>query len=334
MKLSKVVFALVSAALLALQAGAALAADKVKIAMVVKSLGNGFFDAAHEGGNEAAKELGDVELIYTGPTTATAEGQIEILNSLISQKVDALVISANDKDALVPIAKKAAQRGIKVISFDSGIAQEGRLLQLNPSNNALIGTKLVQMAADAAGGGGEIAILSATAQATNQNIWIAEMKKVLAKAENSKLKLVATVYGDDQSDKSYREALGLLRSNPNLKVIVAPTTVGINAAAKAVADEKLIGKVYVTGLGLPSEMAGHVMNGSVKTFAIWNPIDLGYSATYVAYQFVKGKATGKQGEQIAAGRMGKITVEANGEAAMAQPFTFDKSNVEKFAKMF
>jgi rhamnose transport system substrate-binding protein len=334
MKLSKVVFALVSAALLALQAGAALAADKVKIAMVVKSLGNGFFDAAHEGGNEAAKELGDVELIYTGPTTATAEGQIEILNSLISQKVDALVISANDKDALVPIAKKAAQRGIKVISFDSGIAQEGRLLQLNPSNNALIGTKLVQMAADAAGGGGEIAILSATAQATNQNIWIAEMKKVLAKPENSKLKLVATVYGDDQSDKSYREALGLLRSNPNLKVIVAPTTVGINAAAKAVADEKLIGKVYVTGLGLPSEMAGHVMNGSVKTFAIWNPIDLGYSATYVAYQFVKGKATGKQGEQIAAGRMGKITVEANGEAAMAQPFTFDKSNVEKFAKMF
>jgi rhamnose transport system substrate-binding protein len=335
MKLSKVVLTLVSAALFALQAGPALAADKVKIAMVVKSLGNGFFDAAHEGGNEAAKQLGDVELIYTGPTTATAEGQIEILNSLIGQKVDALVISANDKDALVPIAKKAAQRGIKVISFDSGIAQEGRLLQLNPSNNALIGTKLVQMAADGTGaGGGEIAILSATAQATNQNIWIAEMKKVLAKPENSKLKLVATVYGDDQSDKSYREALGLLRSNPNLKVIVAPTTVGINAAAKAVADEKLIGKVYVTGLGLPSEMAGHVMNGSVKNFAIWNPIDLGYSATYIAYQFVKGKATGKQGEQIAAGRMGKITVEANGEAAMALPFTFDKSNVEKFAKIF
>ena len=153
MKLSKVLSTLVPAALLALQVGPALAADKVKIAMVVKSLGNGFFDAAHEGGNEAAKELGDVELIYTGPTTATAEGQIEILNALIGQKVDALVISANDKDALVPIAKKAAQRGIKVISFDSGIAQEGRLLQLNPSNNALIGTKLVQMAADGAGGG-------------------------------------------------------------------------------------------------------------------------------------------------------------------------------------
>ena len=334
MKLVKLLAATASALALVLASGPGAAADKVKIAMVVKSLGNGFFDAAHEGGNAAAKELGDVDLIYTGPTAPTAEAQIEVINSLISQKVDALVISANDKDALVPIAKRAMQRGIKVISFDSGIAPAGRLMQLNPSNNALIGTKLVQMASDAAGGAGDIAILSATAQATNQNIWIAEMKKALAKPEFSKLKLVNVVYGDDQSDKSYREALGLLRSNPNLKVIVAPTTVGIVASAKAVADEKLIGKVYVTGLGLPSEMAGHVKSGAVKSFAIWNPIDLGYTATELAYAFIKGKATGKEGEQIAVGRMGKITVEAGGEAAMAPPFTYDKSNVDQFAKIF
>jgi rhamnose transport system substrate-binding protein len=334
MNVLKTLAAIAAAAALAAGSTVAAAADKVKIAMVVKSLGNGFFDAAHEGGNAAAKELGDVELIYTGPTAPTAEAQIEVINSLISQKVDALVISANDKDALVPIAKRAMQRGIKVISFDSGIAPAGRLMQLNPSNNALIGTKLAEMASDASGGAGEIAILSATAQATNQNIWIAEMKKALARSEFAKLKLVNVVYGDDQSDKSYREALGLLRSNPNLKVIVAPTTVGIVASAKALADEKLIGKVYVTGLGLPSEMAGHVKSGAVKSFAIWNPIDLGYSATQLAYAFVKGRATGKQGEQIAVGRMGKITIEAEGEAAMAPPFTYDASNVDKFAKIF
>lgn len=325
--------ALAAASLFAAATGPAVAADKMKIAMVVKSLGNGFFDAAHEGGKEAAKELGDVELIYTGPTAPTAEAQIEVINSLIGQKVDALAISANDKDALVPIAKRAAQRGIKVISFDSGIAPAGRILQLNPSNSALIGTKLAEMALEASGGG-DVAMLSATAQATNQNIWIGEFKKALAKPEFSKLKLVATVYGDDQSDKSYREALGLLRSNPNLKVIIAPTTVGIVAAAKAVADEKLVGKVYVTGLGLPSEMAGHVKSGAVKSFAIWNPIDLGYSAVYLAHEAVKGKATGKEGEQIAVGRMGKVTIEKDGEAAMAPPFTYNASNVEKFAKIF
>jgi rhamnose transport system substrate-binding protein len=315
--------------------GSAQAADKIKIAMVAKSLGNGFFDAAHEGAEEAAKQLGDVDIIYTGPTTATAEGQIEIINSLISQKVGAIMISANDANALVPITKKAMQRGIKVISFDSGIAKEGRLMQLNPSNAELIGLKQIQMAADVMGpNGGELAILSATAQATNQNIWIGEMKKALAKPEFAKLKLVATVYGDDQSDKSYREAIGLLRSNPNLKVIIAPTTVGINAAGKAVADEKLIGKVYVTGLGLPSEMAGHVRSGAVKSFAIWNPIDLGYAATYIAWDMVKGKASGKAGESIAVGRMGTLTLDAGGEAALAPPFTYNKDNVDKFAKIF
>jgi rhamnose transport system substrate-binding protein len=312
----------------------ALAADKVRIAMVVKSLGNGFFDAAHEGAKEAARELGDVEVIYTGPTTPTAEGQIEIINSLISQKVSAIVISANDANALVPITKKAMQRGIKVISFDSGIAKGGRLMQLNPSNAELIGIKQIQMAADAIGGAGEVAILSATAQATNQNIWIGEMKKALAKPEFSRIKLIATVYGDDQSDKSYREAIGLLRSNPNLKAIIAPTTVGINAAGKAVVDEKLVGKVFVTGLGLPSEMAGHVKSGAVKSFAIWNPIDLGYAATYAAYQFVKGKAKGVEGESIAVGRMGTVKLDGASEAALAPPFTYDASNVDKFAKIF
>lgn len=328
-----VIAAFAGAGLLA-AAGCSKPPEKVRIAMVVKNLGNGFFDAAHAGANEAAAQLKDVEIIYTGPTTPSAEGQIEIINSLISQKVNAIVISANDPNALVPIAKKAMQRGIKVVSFDSGLAQEGRLMQLNPSNAQLIGQKQLQMASDAIGGAGEIAILSASAQATNQNIWIGVMKDELAKPAFSKLKLVATVYGDDQSDKSYREAIGLLRSNPNLKAIIAPTTVGINAASKAVVDEKLVGKVFVTGLGLPSEMAGHVKSGAVREFAIWNPIDLGYAATYAAYQFVKGAPDAKPGGSVNAGRMGTLAIDAKGEAAMAPPFTYNKENVEQFSKIF
>jgi rhamnose transport system substrate-binding protein len=335
---TKIARALLAAAAVGVLAGTMAGCEKkpekTRIAMVVKNLGNGFFDAAHSGADEAAKQLGNVEIIYTGPTTPSAEGQIEIINSLISQKVDAIVISANDPNALVPIAKKAMQRGIKVISFDSGLAPEGREMQLNPSNAQLIGEKLVQMAASDAGGSGEIAVLSASAQATNQNIWIGVMKKVLEKPDYANVKLVATVYGDDQSDKSYREAIGLMRSHPNLKVIVAPTTVGIVAASKAVVDEKLVGKVFVTGLGLPSEMAGHVKSGAVREFAIWNPIDLGYAATYAASQFVTGKAKATPGTQVSVGRLGSVTLDENREAALAPPFQYDASNVEKFAKIF
>ncbi len=150
---------------------------QTKIALVVKSLGNGFFDAANKGAQEAAKELGDVEVIYTGPTTATAEGQIEIINSLIAQNVNAIAISANDPDALVPALKKAMERGITVISWDSGVAPEGRQVHLNPSDTNLIGETIIKLAADYLPDGGDVAILSASSTATNQNAWIEAAKK-------------------------------------------------------------------------------------------------------------------------------------------------------------
>ena len=331
MKLARKLALGVALAVVALASGAN-AAD-MKIALVVKSLGNGFFEAADKGAKEAAKELGGVEIIYTGPTTTTAEGQIEVINALIAQGVDAIAISANDPDAVVPALKKAAQRGIKVISWDSGVAPEGRIMHLNPSSNELIGKMCLQLAKDhLEGGKGDFAILSATTTSTNQNIWIEEMKKQLKDFPG--LNLTTTVYGDDLADKSYREAQGLLTSSPKVKVIVAPTTVGVLAASQAVKDAGKIGQVYVTGLGLPSEMAGAIKSGATKEFAIWNPIDLGYSATQIAYHLVKGDTDGAPGSEIEAGRMGKIKVGENGEAAMADPFVYDASNIDQFSKIF
>lgn len=316
----------------ALCSPSAFAADK--IALVVKSLGNGFFDAARQGAQEAARELGGLEIIYAGPAKATAEGQVEIVNALIAQRVKAIAISANDPDALVPVLKKAQARGIKVLSFDSMVRKDGRQLHLAPSSTPLIGAKLAALVLDASPAGGEVAVLSATAQATNQNAWIAAMKASLATPPHAKVKLVSVVYGDDQTDKSYREAQGLLKSHPNLKVIIAPTTVGIAAAARAVQDERMTGKVFVTGLGLPSEMLGHVKGGAVKSFAIWNPVDLGYSVIHAANALVKGGVKGVAGESVSLGRVGKVVLDANLETAMAEPFTFNAANVEKFANMY
>ena len=306
-------------------------ADDKRIALVVKALGIGFFEAAAKGGEEAAAEIGGVELIYTGPTDTTAEGQIEVINSLIAQKVDAIAVSANDQDALVPSLKKAMQRGIKVISWDSGVAKDGRMLHLNPSSNALIGNMIIKLAADHLPEGGDVAVLSASATATNQNIWIEEMNKV--KDQYNGINVVATVYGDDLADKSYREAEGLMKSHPDLKAIIAPTSVGIVAAAQAVSDAGKAGEINVTGLGLPSEMAGHIDSGASKSFAIWNPIDLGYSAVMLANSLIEG-AEAAAGAEISMGRMGTLTLDDNNEGAMADPFVYDASNIKDFKDIF
>ena len=317
----------------ALMAGSmAQAEDPVRIALVVKALGIGFFEAAAKGAEEAAAELGNVEVIYTGPTDTTAEGQIEVINALIAQQVDAIAISSNDTDALVPALKKAMQRGITVISWDSGVAPEGRELHLNPSSNPLIGNMILKLAADELPEGGKVAVLSATTTSTNQNIWIEEMTKVLGDYDG--IEVVGTVYGDDLADKSYREATGLMQTYPDLDAIIAPTSVGIVAAARAVEDAGKVGQVNVTGLGLPSEMAGAIESGASRSFAIWNPIDLGYSATMLAYELATGGAEAAPGAEIPMGRMGTLTLDENTEGAMADPFVYDETNIDEFKDIF
>ena len=328
MKLFKLLAATAAAAILL----ATPAFAQTRIALVVKSLGNGFFDAAAKGAEEAAKEIGGIELIYTGPTAATAEAQIEVVNSLIAQQVDAIAISADDPDALVPVLQRAMQRGIKVVSWDSGVAPEGRQIHLNPSDINLIGETIIKLAADYLPEGGDVAILSAASTATNQNAWIEAAKKVIPE-KFPNINLVATVYGDDDSVKSTEEARGLIAAYPNLKAIIAPTTVGVVAAAQVVTDQNLIGKINVTGLALPSEFKQFIDNGASQAVALWNPIDLGYSAVYLANDLIKGEEA-KPGATFSIGKVGEVTLDDTNAAAMAAPFQFDKSNIEEFSKIY
>lgn len=308
-------------------------AEEKRVALVAKALGISFFDAAYRGAKEAANEIGDVKIIYTGPADTTASGQIEVVNSLIAQHVDAIAISANDPDALTPVLKKAQQRGIRVVSWDSGVAKQGREIHVSDANDELIGRTCNQLAAEAIKFKGKdigtFAILSSSSTSTNQNIWIEWMKRSLKDYPN--LKLADTAYGDDLADKSFREAKALMKKHPDLDVIVSPTTVGILAAAQAVNDMGLKGKVYVTGIGLPSQLAGHVHSGVINSFAIWNPIDLGYATVMVAHDLITGN--GSRGERPI-GRMGTLKIDEDGNADMGKPFIYDTSNVDKFSPLF
>ncbi len=310
------------------QSGTAKPAQ-VRVGLVAKSLGNGFFDAVDKGAQEAAKEL-NAEVIFVGPTTPTAEGQIETLNSLIAQRVDAIAVSANDPDALVPTLRKAMDRGIKVVSYDSAVAQPGRIAHLAPSSDQLIGETVISLVAELTPGGkGKFAVVSATPTSTNQNSWLAEMRKALANQPG--LEMVSVVYGDDVSDKSYREAVALIQQHPDLVVLVSISSVGLVATARAVEDQGATGRIKVTGLGLPSELAGYVQKGVVPKFAIWNPIDLGYAATQIAVNLARG---GDVARPVSMGRMGEVKFAADGVGAMSRPFIYDASNVAEFARIF
>ncbi len=308
--------------------------EDMKLVLLVKSLGNGFFEAVADGGQEAAGELGNVESIYQGPSSSTAEGQIEIIETLIAQKVDGIAISANDRDALIPVAKKAMKAGIKVISFDSGIASGGRIVDLAPSDEELIGRQQIELIAELCDYKGQVAVVSATSQATNQNAWIEWMKEEIKEPAYKDMELVEVVYGDDASDKSYREAVGLMEKYPELAGIISPTTIGILASAKAIEDEGKKGQVQLTGLGLPSEMKQYIENGTCQQMALWNPVDLGYTSTYILYALATGAVEGNPGDVIDCGRMGDVVIGEDGISIMGTPFVFTAENIAKYAEIF
>ena len=308
-------------------------APKVYV-LVPKNLGNPYFDTANNGAQEAAKELG-VTVLYQGSAAADATQQIQLLNSLIAQKVNGLAISADDSDALVPTGKAAMAAGIPVVSFDSAIGKDGRVVHINQAVLHDIGAIEIKMALDLTGAaGGKIAILSATSTAPNQNAWIEVMKEELKKPEYAKLQLVDVVYGDDDDTKSYNEALGLIKKYPDLKVIIAPTTVGIAASGRAVTDKNLMGKVFVTGLGTPNQMRAYVKNGASPEFALWNPADLGYLSVYALDALNTAKITGKAGDKFKAGRLGDYTIQDDPtlglNVLLGLPFIYNKDNIDKF----
>jgi len=316
--------------MLALCAFPALA-GAATMGVVYKQTGNPFFDAAVRGFEEAQEELG-FEMLHNGPADSSNEGQIQIIEGYIQQGVDAIAVSANDAAGLVNVLKSAMDQGIKVISWDSKVNAEGRMLNLDPSVAENIGRVQVEEISKQIGGAGQIAILSAGATMDNQNTWIEYMKKELEKDAYKDIELVTVVYGDDLTDKSYQEMQGLINSWPDLKGVISPTTVGVAAAAVCIQDNGLTGQIKLTGLGLPSEMADYIRDGVCEGMYLWNPIDLGYCAAYATMALVNGDIEGKVGETFDAGRLGTQEIFDAGDGGVfsivGDPFCFTADNID------
>jgi rhamnose transport system substrate-binding protein len=303
--------------------------EGLKITFLPKAVNNPYFTVAQKGSDQAAAAI-KAELKATGPSEASASSQVTYINTAAQQKQNALVLSANDANAVAPALKTARSQGVKVVTFDSDAAADARDVFVNQATTQEIASIQVKMIADATGGQGEIAILSATPNATNQNAWIEIMKTELAKPANAGLKLVETAYGNDDDQTSFQKTQGLLQAHPNLKGIISPTTVGVAAAARYLSSSEYKGKVALTGLGTPNQMRDYVKDGTVKSFALWDPSKLGYLAVYAAAALASGQITGAEGEKFKAGDLGDYAIGAKGELVLGPPTEFTKDNIDQF----
>jgi rhamnose transport system substrate-binding protein len=312
--------------------GTAAAKKSLLVYFIPKDTQNPYEVIADNGGKKALAELGGKVVVSSG-TEDTAAAQIPSIQAAIQAHADAIVVAGNDPSALCPSLAQAAAAGIVLVSFDSDVTCPNHLF-INQANTEQIGTSEVDLLAKEINSTGQIAILSAAATATNQNAWIKYMKQQLTKYPN--MKLVSTVYGNDDPAKSLTVLQGLLSAYPNLKGIISPTTVGISTAGQYLSTHKDVAKrVTLTGLGLPSQMKPYVKDGTVKAFELWDPSKLGYLAGYAAANLAQKKFALTAGATFTAGTLGSYTVLAPAagtgpSVVLGPPTVFDSSNIDNF----
>ena len=288
-----------------------------------------YFQVAQTGAEEAAGEVGG-KAIKQAPSQATAEAQIDFINNLVSQKVGVIAISANDSNAVAPALRRAEKQGVKVVSYDSDVATNARTVFLNQAAGDSLAEMMLESMGQLINYEGEFAILSSTPTATNQNAWIDFMKKKMAsESKYSKMKLVQVAYGQESEQVNQQQALGLAQAFPNLKGIIIPAGIGLPAAARAMDQAGLLGKIKLTGLAPATLIKKYIQNGSVQDIW-WNVKDLGYLTYYAAQAVAECKLTGKEGETFKAGRLGDFKVGPKGEVLLGPAKIVTPANVEEF----
>lgn len=330
---------LVTVALLALLVGSTILgpasgvhraeAKGFKILFISKIKGISVFADVAKGGRQAAKENGDI-FEQIDPADANASTQVQIIDTEAAKGWDAIGISANDPT----VGNAFKQSGVKGFSWDSDVLPSTRAVFVNQVSEDVVGSTQLQILAKELNYKGGWAILSATPTSTNQNTWIAFMKKEAAKPQYKNMKLIKIAYGGDVPDKSFTEAQALLE-NPAVKGIIAPTSVGIVQAARAIEIAHLSGKVKLTGLGFAKEMAKYIKDGTAPQVGLWSFINLGYLAEEVGRALAAGTFTGKVGETLKVGKLGTRTVTRNvlthGSQILLGPLdVYTKDNVDAY----
>lgn len=300
---------------------------KLVIRDVPKLIGIGYFAATTRGMEEAAAELGNIDFKTDAPTEAKIEKQIEFIDNFITQGVDVILFAANDPVAIAPVLKKALDQGIIVVGYDADAQEDARQFFVNQATFEAIGQALIEDMVSQVGPDAEVAIVTSSLTAPNQNRWIEEMKKYAA-AKYPNLKFVVTLPSEEDQQLAFKATQDIMKTYPNVKGVFGLSSVAFPGAADAVKQAGKCGQIAVVGLSTPNQMRPFVKEGCVKSVILWNPIDLGYAAVYAARAIADGEL--KPGAtSLKAGRLGELKVNGS-EILLGPPFIFNKDNIDNF----
>lgn len=250
---------------------AAHAADKPKVALVMKSLANEFFLTMEQGAKAHQKDNADkYTLVANGIKDETdTAAQIRMVEQMVAQKVDALVIAPADSKALVPAIKNAIDKGVLVVNIDNRFDQAAlkekgiKVPFVGPDNRA--GAKLVGDAlAKTLKSGDKVGIIegvSTTFNAQQRTLGYQDAMKAAG------VTVVGVQSGQWEIDKGNTVAAGMMREHPDLKALLAGNDSMALGAVAAVKAAGKTGKVAVVGYDNISAIKPMLQDGRVLATA-------------------------------------------------------------------
>jgi rhamnose transport system substrate-binding protein len=241
--------------------------------------------------------------------------------------VDAIAVAPDDPAVVAPALQQAEAQGIKTFTSDTDAPGTVRRVFVNQALDSEIGAATIDALASAMGEEGDWAIDSCGPAAQNLNSWIA-IEKARAAEKYPKMHLITIVYSGEDIAKAVADSKDLITGHPSLRGIIGQCSTSGPGAAKAVTDLNVIGKVFVTGISVPSLMKPYVENGAVKSFVLWNPVNLGFLTVWAGLQLAEGKPFEAVNNVPT---LGEVKYDASKKMLLLGPPTiFDKSNIDKF----
>ncbi|KAA0574470.1 autoinducer 2 ABC transporter substrate-binding protein [Azospirillum sp. Sh1] len=267
---------------------------KYTIATVVKVDGIAWFDRMRDGVKQFAADTGH-DTWMVGPSQADAAAQVQLVENLIAQGVDAIAIVPFSVEAVEPVLKKARDRGIVVIAHEASNIQNADYV-LEAFDNFAYGAKLMEVLGKAMGGEGKYVCTVGSLTSKSQNEWIdgaiAYQKEHFPKMQMATNRL--ETYDDANTD--YNKLKEVLTTYPDLKGIIGgpmPTSAG---AGRLVAERGLKNKLFFSGTGLVSVAGQYLAQGDIQYIQFWDPAVAGYAMNMLAVMALDGKK-----DQIKAG---------------------------------
>ncbi|WP_337268608.1 autoinducer 2 ABC transporter substrate-binding protein [Oryzifoliimicrobium ureilyticus] len=328
--ISKLIAGTMLAGLIAV-GGAARAEDKPTIVTVVKVTGENWFIRMNEGVTAFGKDNPGVDASQIGPAKADAAQQTRIIEDLVAKKVSAIAVVPMDPSALEGVLRRAAQRGIKVITHE-GDSLVNTSVDIEAFDNKAFGARINEKMAECMGKSGKWTSFVGSLGSLTHNQWVD------AGAENAKkypgMELVAAKNESfNDANRAYEKAKEILRKYPDIKGFQGSSAIDVIGIGRAVEEAGLQGKTCVYGLGLPKDTGPYLESGAVKQIFFWDPKDAGYVMNKVADMVLKGEEM-RDGMDLGVPGYNKMTVKKGpGKGVVIQGQAWvdvDKTNYKNY----